>query len=239
MQLGLDPQYPGFCLLRRRPRSARIHDRPPGIPTPRLRTCCLPSPCGRLSRPPWWVATPTTNTEAPSRLRVISRRRTCPLATWMANQEGDPRRFPRSLMRPVDEVGAQLCPGSLAMATPQTFTMASGPAISPGLRSRPPRPTRWTRAADRPISARFGAGTPLTELCHWFTLVTPSRLDCRTQAVWQYQPVPSLSGLLPPSLASPRSGCPHLPEPAATGPRRSPFISARSYGASWRTTSSA
>jgi hypothetical protein len=47
----------------------------------------------------------------------------------MANQEGDPRRFPRSLMRPVDEVGAQLCPGSLAMATPQTFTMASGPAI--------------------------------------------------------------------------------------------------------------
>src|SRR5450755_956176 len=88
-------------------------------------------------------------------------------------------------------------------------------------------------------SARFRVGTPLTGLCHWFTLVTPSRLDCRTQAVWQYQPVPSLSGLLPPSLASPRSGCPDLPEPAATGPRRSPFISARSYGASWRTQSSA
>ncbi len=88
-------------------------------------------------------------------------------------------------------------------------------------------------------SARFGVGTPLTGLCHWFTLVTPSRLDCRTQAVWQCQPVPSLSGLLSPFLASPRSGCPHLHEPAATGPQRSPFISARSYGASWRTKSSA
>jgi hypothetical protein len=88
-------------------------------------------------------------------------------------------------------------------------------------------------------SARFRAGTPLTGLCHWFTLVTPSRLDCRAQAVWQYQPVPSLSGLLPPFLASPRSGFPHLHGPAATGSRRSPFISARSYGASWRTKSSA
>ena len=239
MQLGLDLQYPGLRLLRRRPWSARVHERPPGIPTPWLRTCCLPSPCGRLSRPPWWGVNPTTSTEAPSRLRVISRRWTCPLAAWMANQEGDPRRFPRSLMRPVVEVGAQLCPGSLAMATPQTFTMASGPAISPGIRSRPPRSARWARAADRPMSARFEAGTPLTGLCHWFTLVTPSRLDCRTQAVWQYRPVPSLSGLLPPFLASPRSGFPHLHEPAATGSRRSPFISARSYGASWRTKSSA
>src|SRR4029453_2487029 len=66
-------------------------------------------------------------------------------------------------------------------------------------------------------------------------LLTPSRLACRTRAVWQYRPVPSLSGLLPPSPAPPRSGCPQLQRPAATGRRRSPFTSARTHGASWRT----
>jgi hypothetical protein len=39
---------------------------------------------------------------------------------------------------------------------------------------------------------------------------TPSRLACRTRAVWRCRPVPSLSGLLPPSLAPPRKGCPQL-----------------------------
>ena len=39
---------------------------------------------------------------------------------------------------------------------------------------------------------------------------TPFRLASRAQAVWQYRPVPSLSGLLPPSPASPGSGCPQL-----------------------------
>ena len=38
----------------------------------------------------------------------------------------------------------------------------------------------------------------------------PSRLACRTRAVWQYRHVPSLSGLLPPLPAPPGSGCPQL-----------------------------
>jgi hypothetical protein len=38
----------------------------------------------------------------------------------------------------------------------------------------------------------------------------PSRLACRTRTVWQYRHVPSLSGLLPPSPASPGSGFPQL-----------------------------
>jgi hypothetical protein len=46
-------------------------------------------------------------------------------------------------------------------------------------------------------------------------------------------PIPALSGPLPPSPASPGSG-PQLQWPAATGKRRSPFITTR-YGASWRT----
>ena len=55
-------------------------------------------------------------------------------------------------------------------------------------------------------------------------------------AVWQYRPVPSLSGLLPPSPASPGSGCPQLQQAAATAHRGSPLTSPRSHGASWRTT---
>jgi hypothetical protein len=39
---------------------------------------------------------------------------------------------------------------------------------------------------------------------------TPFRLACRTQTVLQYRPVPSLSGLFPPSPATPGSGCPQL-----------------------------
>ena len=44
-------------------------------------------------------------------------------------------------------------------------------------------------------------------------------------------------GCLPPSLASPRSGCPQLQRAAATAHRRSPFTSPRSESASWRSMS--
>ena len=46
---------------------------------------------------------------------------------------------------------------------------------------------------------------------------TPLRPTCRTRTIWQYWPVPALSGLLPPSPAPPGSGCPQLHRPAATG----------------------
>src|SRR5205807_4910503 len=55
---------------------------------------------------------------------------------------------------------------------------------SPGVRCVPAR-IRQVRA-----------GSSLTELCHWFTLVAPLPLACRTRVVWQYRPVPSLSGPL-------------------------------------------
>src|SRR4029453_17009665 len=60
VQLGLDPQYPCLRLpdRERRPRRAGVHQRPPGLPVLRLRACCRPSPCGRLSRPPSTTAAP-------------------------------------------------------------------------------------------------------------------------------------------------------------------------------------
>jgi hypothetical protein len=45
-------------------------------------------------------------------------------------------------------------------------------------------------------------------------------------------------GCLPPSPAPPGSGCPQLHQAAATARWRSPHISARSHGASWRSMSS-
>src|SRR5215218_2667623 len=87
VQLGLDPQYPRLRLLRRRPRRADIHRRPPGMPAPALRTGCRPWPCSRLSRP-------RTTTAAPSHPRVISRRRTCPPPARLAGGEGNPGAVP-------------------------------------------------------------------------------------------------------------------------------------------------
>lgn len=49
---------------------------------------------------------------------------------------------------------------------------------------------------------------------------TPLRPACRTRTIWQYWHVPALSGPLPPSPASPGSGCPQLHLPATTGQRR-------------------
>jgi hypothetical protein len=41
---------------------------------------------------------------------------------------------------PIDQLGTQLCPGSIATVTPQAFTVASPPARQAGYEvNRPPR----------------------------------------------------------------------------------------------------
>ena len=64
---------------------------------------------------------------------------------------------PTFTREPFDGVGTQLCPCSIATATPQAFTVASPPATSPGP-GVPRRRRRRVRAATQPISARFRAG---------------------------------------------------------------------------------
>lgn len=61
------------------------------------------------------------------------------------------------------------------------------------------------------------------------------RLAHRTRAVWQCRPVPTLSGLVPTRACASRLRRLQLHRPAATGRKRSPFISARIRGVSWRT----
>ena len=134
--------------------------------------------------------------------------------------------------QPIGEGGGQLCPGSIAMSTPQAFLMASWSADAGRRRSRPPW---WTCAANRPISTRLEPAERLRGFhtgslsFHLLALLAgpgpsgsadPSR-RCRGCS----RLAPRLQGL----------AVPQLHRPAATDRRRSPFISARLYGASWRT----
>jgi hypothetical protein len=117
---------------------------------------------------------------------------------------------------PFDGVGAQLFPCNLATVTPQAFTVASKPA-NPRPTQELPRTVFRARIAARPISARFEPVFHLRGFHHWFLQIrTPIHHACRTRAVWQCRPVPSLSGLLLPPLAPPRLGCPQLRQTAAT-----------------------
>src|SRR5712691_12583084 len=84
VQLGLPSQYPLLRLLGVE-RRGRIHVRPPRrLRMPR--SCCRPSPCGRLSRP-------RSTTAAPPRPGRISGHRASPAATRGRQRQG---RFPRS-----------------------------------------------------------------------------------------------------------------------------------------------
>jgi hypothetical protein len=115
---------------------------------------------------------------------------------------------------------------------------ASPPSFTPRRCQR--RMSRWGQALEHwPGSTSSTSVDPPLPRIH--SLRAPS---CRTP-VSLAGPGPSdgadpsrrCRGCLPPSPAPPGSGCPQLHQTAATARRRSPFISARSHGASWRTAS--
>jgi hypothetical protein len=70
VQSGLPSQYPLLRYFQRRQRRGRVHARPPERLL-MLRSCCPPSPCGRLSRP-------RTTTRTPPRPTPISEHRASP-----------------------------------------------------------------------------------------------------------------------------------------------------------------
>ena len=145
VQFRLHHQYPVPGNITFWPRSADIHQRPPGSALS-LRTHWAPSPCGRLSRP-------RTTTGPPPHPGGINRRQVFPPTSRLLAGKGTTGMVPTFTVEPFDGVGAQLCPCSIATATPQAFTMASAPATSTG--TGVPHPARWVRAANQPRSTRF------------------------------------------------------------------------------------
>ena len=185
-------RVPALGLVEVGPRSAGIHQRPPRQRS-MLRTRWTPSPCGRLSRP-------RTTTGPPPHPGGISRRRAFPpTPAGCGPGRGPPGWFPRSLSN--RSTGS--APSYAPAASPrlrrrpspwppdrrhhpaQEFPATTHRSPSPGARCYPAQ-IRQVRAGGS-LEGRSAAGSSRT----------PFRLACRTRTIWQYWPVPALSGLLP------------------------------------------
>ena len=122
-------------------------------------------------------------------------------------------RFPRQARRPA-------MPQRPSTSTPQTFPVTTRPDLTLHSARAPRRRTKSTSefAAAQPTSARFELVVSLEGLYNAGSSRTPFCLASQAQAVWQYRPVPSLSGLLPTLPGASRIRLP----PASTGLLRQP-----------------
>lgn len=91
---------------------------------------------------------------------------------------------PTFTTQPIGQLGIRLYPGSLAMLTPQTFSMASSPTITNGFGVVFPENIGKAHTASRPISTRFEPLQLLRDFRHRFTRVIPSGLACPTRTIW-------------------------------------------------------
>ena len=125
VQLGLSSQYP---LLRQLgvKRRERIHTRPPERLL-MLRSCCPPSPCGRLSRP-------RTTTRTPPRPAPISRHRALP---GRHQQPGAHGALPTFTMIRLTGLAAGCTPTAHPAGT-RSLPPATTPGIQNRTRSEPP-----------------------------------------------------------------------------------------------------
>ena len=234
VQLGLDLQYPLLAPRISASSSSSVFTGdiiPPDLPVLALHVLlapfalrpAFPVPDGgyvtardyyEASAPP---ARPSTR-NGPAR-----RHRTgCPAETTV-----DRRVVPTFTMSSIGQGGAQLYSGSIATATPQTFTVASPPLELNGFGVDPSTSVR-SCTADRPISTRLEPASRLRSFQHWFAHAAPSDLAQRARTVWQYQHVPPSSGpLATHHRRSPRSGCPQLHQAAATAQRRRSLTTSR------------
>jgi hypothetical protein len=132
--------------------------------------------------------------------------------------------------QPVDGVGAQLFPGSLATGTPQPFPVASWPATSTGVRVALPycwSGVRCCPAPIRQISSRFlSCGGSTTGSCNPYTF--PSRLPGPGRLAVPTRPV--VVGAAP---TLPYASRVRLP-PASPGCCDSPEVGLPSHPVKWR-----
>ena len=138
---------------------------------------------------------------------------------------------PTFTMESIDEGGARLDPDSIATPTPQFFDVASPPDQQTGFGVDPPRRAdtqrRGSCAAHRPLSVRFEPALDLRGFRQRFLSYAFSSLLAGPEPSDSADPSRTLSGLLSPSRAFPRPGCPQLHRSAATDRRWSPYTSTR------------
>ena len=174
------------------------------------RNRCRPSPCARAfpgseyyggSAPPRTDRLSMRPAPPTRRMRAArARSGTVPVFTVVRSTKEEPDYAPAASLRVRRSLSSQppwrLMPTTAGVPCPPTARQVRA-ASSPD-----PPGSSWRR-----IKGMSHAGSSRT----------PLRPASRTQTIWQYWPVPALSGLLPPSPAPPGSGCPQLHRPAATG----------------------
>ena len=162
------------------------------------RTHWTPSPCGRLSRPPWWGATPTTTTGPPPRPGGNSGRCACPEPT-NSGSTGTAGTLPTFTHRPVGRVGAQLYPGDIAARHRNMARSLTRP--SDKRTDKTALSEHEDRASRQPIAGQFRGCCPVSGLQALVRLLRLSAL-LADPARWR-RTVPT----------SPRAACrptPHL-----------------------------
>jgi hypothetical protein len=167
-----------------------------------LRTHWTPSPCRRLSRPPWWRVTATTTTGPPPRPGGNSGRCACPEPHKA--RRAPPGRFPRSLIRRSAGSAPSCTPGGIAAGYRNTARGLDRPIRKRSAETIPIN--NRDRAPQQPIAASFGAAVLYRGFNHWFVSYT-FLPGYRTRPAGG-GPLLDCQGPLPPSTAPPASGCP-------------------------------
>jgi len=108
---------------------------------------------------------------------------------------------PTFTQQSIGQGGAQLYSGSIATATPQTFTMASPPSELNGFRADEPRPQSGTGRRRHALHTGPNPPGKSRHRCYGASNtgsqnVAPSGLASRACAVWQCQRIPLPSGPL-------------------------------------------
>lgn len=122
-----------------------------------------PSPCGRLSRPPRWVVTPTTTTSPPPRPDGNGGRCACPEPAGFGGHRRDASHVHH---QPVGRVGAQLYPGGIAARYRNTPRGLARPSKNRAGQTIPN--SKRDRAPQQPIAASFGAAVLYRGFNHWY-----------------------------------------------------------------------
>jgi hypothetical protein len=216
---------------RNRQQRAGIHQRPPSRRIV-LRAHWTPSPCRRLSRPPWWRVTATTPTGPPPHPDGNSGRCAC-TQTPDCGSAGTAGTLPTFTHQPVGRVGAQLYRGGIVARyrnpardldrpnSHQTGEMALN--------------SNQDQAPQQPTAASCRADSAYRGFKYWF--VSYAFLPCYRTRPAGGGPLLDRQGPLPPSVPPRTSDCPSA-SPDRYGGRGWVLSSHPVNGASWRRTAS-